>query len=138
MNLRGALQTYLADALGVERPAMQSWPDLKRLPRYLAEAYAFDTLVLWGKPLLCMMARTEAPGMTELHKHQRLVEQLSGFPVVLVLPEMTARQRARLVELFLPFVVPGKQLFLPPLGLDLREQYALAARRQVPVLEPAA
>lgn len=137
MNLRNAVQTYLDEALGIERPAMQAWPGVKRLPRYLAEAYAFDTLELWGKPLLCMIARAEAPGMTELHKHLRLVEQLSGLPVVLVLAELTARQRARLVELFLPFVVPGKQLFLPPLGLDLREQYALAVRRQVPVLEPA-
>ena len=137
MNLRGAVQTYLAEALGIERPAMRTWPEVKRLPRYLAEAYAFGTLELWGKPLLCMMAKAEAPGMTELHKHLRLVEQLSGLPVVLVLAELAARQRARLVELFLPFVVPGKQLFLPPLGLDLREQYALAVRRQVPVLEPA-
>ena len=138
MNLRGTVQTYLTEALGIERPAMQAWPGVKRLPRYLAEAYAFDTLVLWGKSLLCMMARTEVPGMTELHKHLRLVEQQSRLPVVLVLAELTARQRARLVELFLPFVVPGKQLFLPPLGLDLREQYAASARRQMPLLGPAA
>ena len=138
MNLRSAVQTYLTEALGIERPAMQPWQGVKRLPRYLAEAYAFDTLELWGKPLLCMMAKAEAPSTTELQKHLRLVEQLAGLPVLLVLAELTARQRARLVELFLPFVVPGKQLFLPPLGLDLREQYALAARRQAPVLEPAA
>lgn len=137
MNLRGAVQTYLADALGIERPAMQAWPDVKHLPRYLAEAYAFDALVLWGKPLLCMMVRRDAPGMPDLHKHLRLVEQQSGLPVVLVLAELTARQRTRLIQLFLPFVVPGKQLFLPPLGLDLREQYAAAARRQMPLLGPA-
>jgi hypothetical protein len=137
MNLRSAVQTYLAEALSIDLPAMQAWPGAKRFPRYLADAYSFDTLVLWGKPLLCMVVKASVSGTTELQKHVRLVEQVAGLPVLLVLAELTARQRARLIELFLPFVVPGKQLFLPPLGLDLREQYAAAVRRQMPLLGPA-
>lgn len=137
MNLRSAVQTYLAEALSIDLPAMQTWPGVKRLPRYLADAYGFDTLVLWGKPLLCMVIKASVSGTTELQKHVRLVEQVAGLPVLLVVAELTARQRARLVELFLPFVVPSKQLFLPPLGLDLREQYAAVARRQMPLLGPA-
>lgn len=137
MNLRSEAQNYLIKALGIERPAMQSWSGVKRLPRYLAESYSFDTLMLWGTPLVCMIAKTDALGTADLQKHVRLVEQVAGLPVLLVLAEMTARQRERLVALFLPFVVPGKQLFLPPLGLDLREQYAAAVRRQMPFLGPA-
>jgi len=137
MNLRREVQNYLTKALGIEPPAIQAWPGGKRLPRYLAESYAFDTLALWGSPLICMTAKTDALGTADLQKHVRLVEQVAGVPVLLVLAEMTARQRERLIELFLPFVVPGKQLFLPPLGLDLREQYAAAVRRQMPLLGPA-
>lgn len=134
MNLRSETQNYLTKALGIERPVMQAWLGVKRLPRYLAESYTFETLALWGHSLVCMIAKTNTPGTNDLLKQVRLVEQLSNMPVLLVLTEMTARQRERLIDLFLPFVVPGKQLFLPPLGLDLREQYAAARRQRMPLL----
>jgi DNA-binding transcriptional ArsR family regulator len=137
-DFRKALQTYLATTLGIAVPALSAWPGVKTLPRYLADGFAFHELDLWGKVCLLMVAKQEAPTPVELQRQLRLVERLAGLPVLYGQAEMTARQRQRLLELFVPFVVPGRQLFLPPLGVDLREQYAAQARHHAPALGPAA
>jgi hypothetical protein len=133
-DFRKALQTYLATTLGIAVPALSAWPGVKTLPRYLADGFAFHELDLWGKVCLLMVAKQEAPTPVELQRQLRLVERLAGLPVLYGQAEMTARQRQRLLELFVPFVVPGRQLFLPPLGVDLREQYAAQARHHAPAL----
>lgn len=133
-----ALQTYLSETLGIARPVLSVWSGVPSLPRYLVEAYSFHEMNLFGTACLLMVAKQETPRGAELQKQMRLVERLADTPVIYGQHEMTARQRQRLVELFLPFVVPGRQLFLPPLGLDLREQYVAEARRHAPAVGPAA
>lgn len=133
-----ALQTYLATTLGIAPPALSAWPGVKALPRYLADGFAFHELDLWGQTCLLMVAKQEAPTPGELQKKLRFVERQAKLPVIYGQAGMTARQRQRLLELFVPFVVPGRQLFLPPLGIDLREHYAAQARHHAPALGPAA
>ncbi len=133
-----ALQTYLATTLGIAAPALSVWPGVKTLPRYLAEEFAFQKLDILGQTCLLMVAKQEAPTPVDLQKQLRLVERQAKLPVIYGQAEMTARQRQRLLELFVPFVVPGRQLFLPPLGVDLREHYAAQVRQHAPALGPAA
>lgn len=137
-DFKKALQTYLATTLGIAAPALAAWTGGKKLPRYLADGFAFHELDLWGQGCLLMVAKQEPPAPVELQRQLRLVERLAGLPVLYGQADMTARQRQRLLELFVPFVVPGRQLFLPPLGVDLREQYAAQARQHTPALGPAA
>ena len=137
-DFRKTLQTYLATTLGIAAPALSAWPGVKALPRYLAEGFAFHELNLWGQACLLMVAKQEAPSPVDLQKQLRLVEREAGLPVIYGQAGMTARQRQRFLELFVPFVVPGRQLFLPPLGVDLREHYSAQARHHAPALGPAA
>ena len=51
------------------------------------------------------------------------MEKALGLPTVLVFPTIPAYQRNRLVQRGVPFVVPGRQLFLPMLFIDLRERF---------------
>lgn len=132
------LQTYLGAALGIAPPALPAWPGVASLPRYLGDGFAFHELNLWERPCLLMVAKHDVPTAAELQKQLRIVERVAKTPVIYGQGGMTARQRQRLVELFVPFVVPGRQLFLPPLGVDLREQYAAQARHHAPALWPAA
>jgi hypothetical protein len=132
-----ALQTYLATTLGIAIPALSAWPGMKSLPRYLADGFAFYELKLWEQACLVMVAKQAPPLPVDLQKQLRLVEHQAGLPVIYGQTEMTARQRQRLLDLFLPFVVPSRQLFLPPLGVDLREHYTAQARQHAPTLSPA-
>jgi hypothetical protein len=54
-----------------------------------------------------------------------------GAPVVVVRGELAAWERGRYVAAGIPFVVPGEQLFLPMLMVDLRDM----KRRTAPIVE---
>jgi DNA-binding MarR family transcriptional regulator len=51
---------------------------------------------------------------------------------------MTGFQRAAHIEAGQPFIVPGKQLFMPQLGIALTERFSRKASRQLDTLTPAA
>lgn len=58
-----------------------------------------------------------------------LRQRFSGS-VVYVCAQTSALHRLRLIQQRVPFIVPGKQVYLPPLGIDLREHFARQIRHQ--------
>lgn len=58
---------------------------------------------------------------------------MAGQLAVYVTNALASYDRRRLIEQRVPFIVPGNQLYLPDLGLDLRECF----RQRVPVTEAA-
>ncbi len=70
-----------------------------------------------------MEAAAQEPATPAAYRaHLASFEALAGGPVALVLSGVTSTTRARLVEARVPFIVPGNQLFLPMLFVDLRER----------------
>lgn len=72
-------------------------------------------------------------------RHQRLAEHFK-LPVVLVFPHLDSYRRNRLLQLQIPFIVPERQLFIPPFAA-LSEQFqqavnpgVLSAAAQVTIL----
>ena len=61
--------------------------------------------------------------LTEYGRDAALLKQLFGEDVVLVIPKTPAYVRNRLVREGIPFIVPGAQMFLLMLLIDLRERY---------------
>ena len=59
-------------------------------------------------------------------------------PVVLVLPNVPAYNRSRMVQLGIPFMVPGSQIFIPNYWIDLRERYPRPTAPSRSLLSPAA
>jgi hypothetical protein len=51
------------------------------------------------------------------------LRQLAGIPVVYVTGTLASYERKRLIGQKVPFLVPGNQLYLPDLGIDLREYF---------------
>lgn len=106
-----SLHNYLTRSLGPGAATLTAWLEAQGLPRHLYERYDFYTLDLWGKACIVMAEREEGmPTANELQKWLGLVEKHAGVPVVYVPQDITARQRQRLIALFIPFIVPGKQL----------------------------
>lgn len=117
------IQRYLEEALGVQvTPA--PWRDGNRLPQLLTGQYEFAEIRLLGLPCLLMLdtLRTERSPAT-LRKHMELLEKKWPGPVVYVRPQVAAYNRRRLIEQKVPFIVPGNQMYLPMLGIDLREHF---------------
>lgn len=57
---------------------------------------------------------------------------------VFVAPRIQANQRQRLIQKHIPFIVPGTQLYLPDLLIDLREHFAGQRAKPVELLSPSA
>lgn len=117
------LEQYLADALGI-KIAPGPWRGSNQLPHFLRESYTFFQVKLLE--LSCILAIDDNPAETPpaaLRKHVDLVQSTQDIPVIYVRSRITAYNRKRLIEHKVPFIVPGNQMYLPMLAIDLREHF---------------
>lgn len=122
-NLAETFKNYLGETLGIFiNPG--KWEGVDRLPFFLRDFYTFFEVSLPGTPCLLMVARDEAEQTpAAIRKHMAQVQERWGHEVIYVAPAVSAYNRKRLIEQKVPFVVPGNQMYLPPLGIDLREHF---------------
>lgn len=124
---RMPLQNYLQEALG-RSVVFQPCPDVP-VPMFLQNSYAFAFGRLLGSEYVfaAPLETEERKGPVWHAKQRKQLEDLFGLPVVLVLDTLTGRDRQRLVQERALFIVPFKQMYLPPAGVDFRE-WTLEAR----------
>ena len=139
MMLSVAVQRYLNAVLGIAVPEPQLWSRESDLPYFLRDAFEFHSLDLLGEPVLLAIDRNpDKPTLGEVRTQLSKVRTLAGVPVIYCTSALASYERRRLIEQKMPFLVPGNQLYLPDLGIDLREHF----RRRAPVagatLSPAA
>ena len=117
------LKKYLMDALGL-RVDTARWPGTQALPQYLRTSYDFFVISLVEAPVLLALDRRE-PGVppATLGKEVAQIRKRFDGEVVYVQTQMTSYNRSRLVRQRTPFIVPGNQMYLPMLGIDLREHF---------------
>ena len=63
------------------------------------------------------------PSPAEYARDAEALRQVFSEDVILVLSALPSYVRNRLIQRRVPFIVPGTQMFLPMLMIDLREQY---------------
>lgn len=134
--LAGAL-SHISDVLGVTAnlPADNVSGGL---PNLLNNFYAIAPVDLLGHRCLLLLERAPhsvTPAVAR--KHIELAARHRTDLCILVPQAMDAPIRAKLIAQRVPFIVPGSQLYLPELGIDLREHFR-RQRRQRDVLSPAA
>ena len=134
LDLATAARHYLHDVLGIAKPAVKPWERVDELPYFLRDAFQFHELELLGQPIVLAMARAEhKQSLSEVRTWLEKVRALAGQPAVYVTDALASYERRRLIEQKVPFIVPGNQLYLPDLGLDLREYF----RKRSPAAEAA-
>ena len=108
-------------------------------PFYLTQDYTFyDAEILGHAYILQVKNSPEEITPSDLKKQWEKLRSLSNnvYPIY-VTHSMTAFNRKRLIQQKIPFVVPGNQMYLPDLGLDLRE-YFRHKRKPREYLSPSA
>jgi DNA-binding MarR family transcriptional regulator len=70
-------------------------------------------------------------------KHAYWLREKTGLRCFFIVESVTSYERKRLIENRIPFLAPGQQLYLPDLGLDLREQFRTPRREHLKI-SPAA
>ncbi len=117
------LDRYLDDALGV-RVAVKPWANEGSMPLFLRDRYHFFWAEVLNQRCLFMVdAHEEEDSPAAIRKHVEQVREKWGDPVIYVRDRVTAYNRKRLVRHKVPFIVPGTQMYLPMLGIDLREHF---------------
>lgn len=126
-----AIQRYLHDTLGLPT-SLRPWSGAGKLPYFLQEAFATRELTLHGQTIvLAEEQRRHKPKLAELRTQMDRLRAAAQLPVIYVTDALASYERKRLVEQRVPFLVPGNQLYLPDLGIDLREYF----RQPTPAIE---
>ncbi len=130
------IEHYLQETLGIS-PKFSAWKASERLPLFLRDGYRFFETSLLGAACLLMVDQAEdAPSPANVRKHLEQVEAKWDGELVYVRHQVASHQRKRLIEQKVSFLVPGNQMYLPMLGIDLREHFR--RQRQAPLtLKPA-
>jgi len=132
-----AIQRYLHDSLGLT-VEVRPWLDAAKLPYFLQEAFETRELTLLGHSvLLANHRRARKGGLAEVRAQLDKLRAVAKLPVIYVTDALASYERKRLVEQQVPFLVPGNQLYLPDLGIDLREYFRQALQAPAIALSPA-
>lgn len=118
-----AVEKYLNNTLRAQC-ALEPWVGAKNLAAYLRDGRKFYCGQVLGQYVLFVVMPAESPAVME--KQGAALSVDSAMPVVFVLREITPHGRRRLVERGVQFVVPGSQMFMPKLAVNLSERYKIA------------
>ena len=135
--LNTALQEYLHDTLDIV-PKVRPWAGAGKLPYFLQDAFEIRELKLLNRPILLAIGRqANKPALANVRAQLDKLRALAGHPVVYVTGALASYERKRLIEQKVPFIVPGNQLYLPDLGIDLREYFRQRPQLPDTALSPA-
>jgi hypothetical protein len=130
------LERYLHDALGVSVKTTP-WSGVGQLPPVLRERYRFAKAELLGlRALLVIDANPEEQSPATVRKHLDMLQSKQSADLIYVRGQVTAYNRKRLIEQKVPFIVPGNQMYLPMLAIDLREHFR-RIREEAPTFSPS-
>lgn len=94
------------------------------LPYYLSDAFDWRSLDLVGQEVVLALEAADAKvALKDVRSRIAKAQQLIDQPVVYVTDALASYERRHLIEHKVPFIVPGNQLYVPNLGLDLREYF---------------
>lgn len=88
------------------------------LPLYLRELFNFEKWTVFGVGFIVASPRENLAAKT-LAKHEAKLKSVSGLPIAFGYHESTGYRAERMVEAGIPFIVDGRQLYLPFLGVAL-------------------
>ncbi|GAC1594752.1 MAG: hypothetical protein NVS3B19_17330 [Ginsengibacter sp.] len=129
--MKQAIQ-YINETLGTNAITIPIQKDgMAKLPMFINETYKLYNTVLLNKELLLVEHRNnEELSIQQTEKHLQLLKTVFEKKIVLVMENLATYNRRRLIEKGINFIVAGKQLFLPELLIDLKENYTNPRAKQ--------
>jgi hypothetical protein len=135
--LQDAVRKYLHDALGID-PALRQWAGVRKLPYFLQDAYeVYELKIRDLSILLAVNQRKNTLRLATVRDQLDKLKSIADRPVVYVTDALASYERKRLIQQKVPFIVPGNQLYLPDLGIDLREYFRQKIQSREQALSPA-
>lgn len=92
------------------------------LPNYILSRYSVKSAFFDKQRVFLLYLKAELDQVNTIKKHIQKLQSFDKIPVVLVLSQITARQRLGMIEGGIPFIVENKQCYLPFMGTILTER----------------
>lgn len=120
MLKRCFMKKYLKDIFGIS-VKIEEWDGKKKLPLYLRNKREY--YVAHMENMQCMLMKNNSDNfvISGFEKEMYEIEKISGMSVVLWLDAVSTYQRNALVKNRIPFIVPNSQIYVPELGICLKE-----------------
>lgn len=128
MMLIKSIQAYLLETLGI-KVRLKRWNKKKKLPFFLTNTYDFYEGILLKQKCLIVVATVQITPAT-IKKHFEYIQKISEDICILVQETTASYNRKRLIEHKIPFIIPGNQIYLPQIGIILREHFKATKERK--------
>lgn len=123
------IERYLHDILGISIK-IKPWMKTTSLPNFLREMYDFMQMEISGQNYLLFVSKLKnSLTPANIKKQKELLALKTGLVPVYVDGIISTFDRKRLIGYKVPFVIPGNQMYLPMLGMDLREYFRKPQRK---------
>lgn len=116
---------YIRKALRIEI-SENTWAGVTKLSHFLTGNYTFRKVTLDGVPCLFIKPVGEIGALPAIKKHMERIREVEALPIVLEIAGLDARRRDALIGARLSFVADGNQIYLPFMGVVLREKHVSA------------
>ncbi len=136
-TLQQHLEQYLKETMGL-RVTSASASRPVPLPHFLSQLYEPRPLMIDGRLWLGVFLRGGEdlkPATFEKHITQLPWGEAAGY--FLIAKALPGYVRKRLIERRIPFVIPGSQVYLPQMGMEMRPRQAAALPVHLDKMSPA-
>lgn len=107
-----------------ENITIKIWDAKRKLPLFLLEIYDFYELNILGNQCVLIKINKDVDVLmiNDIKKHMRIIKAISNDNLVFLYNTISSYRRKTLIQNRIPFVVENGQMYLPFLGLDLRNE----------------
>lgn len=92
------------------------------IPNFINTRYEIKKVAIDNQSAFFLYPKVELEQIAAVKKHIVRVQKIESLPVVLILEHMTYRQKEYLIREKIPFIVEGKQIYLPFMAIYLQER----------------
>lgn len=110
---------YLKRVLGINTYYQNT---VLSMPNFIHERYELKVVTLDGKKVVFVYPNEELEPVNSIKKHLDLISKTENAPAVFVLKYLSYRQKEYLLRDHIPFIVDGKQIYLPFMAVYLQER----------------
>lgn len=126
---------YIEKTLGIKVIYINK--DLSHFPNYISSRYELKRVSLNEHQTIFVYPKTELESIESLKKHMERIQKSENLQTVLILKRITSRQKEYLIRKRIPFIVEGKQIYLPFMALYLQERCSAEKLRREKILPSA-
>ena len=111
---------YLNQVLGIR--VVYKDDAIDSMPNFIHARYRLKRVTLDGQAVIFVYPKEELEAVSSVKKHLDKIVNTAKTPAVLIPAHLTYRQKEYLLRDHIPFVVEGKQIYLPFMAVYLQER----------------